>query len=96
MSKLVRILTQRPSHNTTELLSLDNLLELAIDHSRGIPSPEKVILGIPVVLATELIIGLSVFLGATPGLGNGDSLAGAVVGETACLAEVVAGATMVC
>jgi hypothetical protein len=93
MSKLISVLAQRPRHNTAQILSLHDIRELASDQVRSIPRPEEVSLLVPVVLATLLVIGLSVLGGTAPGVGDGDALASTVVGLTASLAEVVASAT---
>lgn len=93
MSKLVSVLTKTPRHNTTEVLLLDNIVELAGNDLRGIPGPEEVSLSVPVVLATKLVIGLAVFLRTAPRVSDGDALAFTVVRETSGLAEVVARAT---
>jgi hypothetical protein len=93
MLKLVGILAQTPSHDTTKVLSVNNITELAGNEVGSIPSPEKVDLAIPVVLATELVIGLSVLLGAAPRVRDGDALASTVVREAASLAEGIVGTT---
>lgn len=93
MRKLVSILAQTPSHNTTKLLRLDDVLELASNECRSVPGPENIDLGVPVVLATRLLISCTVGLGPAPGVDDRDSFAGSVVGKTACLAEIVARAT---
>lgn len=91
--KLVGILTQAPGHDSSELPLGNNLLELAGNHGGSIPGPEDVGILVKVVLATTLLIGLSVLLGLAPGVGNRDTLAGTVVGQAASLAEVITGAT---
>lgn len=93
MRKLVSILAQTPSHNTTKLLRLNNVLELASNECRSVPGPENIDIGVPVVLATRLLISCPVGLSPAPGVDDRDSFAGSVVGKTACLAEIVARAT---
>lgn len=92
MRELVRVLTQAPRHDTTKLLRRNNIRELARNQRGRVPRPEDVDLLVPVVLAAGLVVRLAVLLGAAPGVCDGDALAGAVVGEAACLAEVVSGA----
>lgn len=64
--KLVGILSQTPSHDTTELLLRDDFLELAGNKLRGIPGPEEVVLAVKVVLTTSLRVGLAILLGFAP------------------------------
>lgn len=66
VSKLVGIFTQAPSHDATELLLGNDLLELAGNQRGGIPSPEDVVLLIEVVLATSLLVSLAVLFGLAP------------------------------
>jgi hypothetical protein len=94
VSELVGILTQAPSHDTTEILLRNNFLELAGNQFRGIPGPENVVLLVKVVLAAGLVIGLAIFLSLAPRINDGDALAGTIVRETASLAEVIAGTTI--
>lgn len=96
VGELVRILTQTPSHNTTDFLSLHNVGELLGDQLGGVPGPEEVSLLVPVVLAASFLIGLPVLFGAAPGVSDRDALAGAIVREAASLAEVVTGAAECC
>jgi hypothetical protein len=88
------ILTQTPGHDTTQLLRRHDILELAIDQRRGIPGPEEIDRAVPVVLTSSLLVRLAVLERAAPGISHGDALALAVVGETTCLAEIVAGAAV--
>lgn len=92
MRKLIGILTQRPRHNTTQILRRHNIRELARDEVGRIPGPEEIGLLVPVVLTTLLRVRLAVLFGAAPRVRDGDALARAVVGLAACHAEVVAGA----
>lgn len=73
------ILSQTPSHDTAQLLSIHDILELAVDDRRGIPSPEEIDCAIPVVLSACLLIRLAVLERTTPGISNGNSLALAIV-----------------
>lgn len=78
--KIVSVLTQAPSHDTAKLLLRDNFLELAVNHFRGVPSPEEVVFTVEIVLAAALGIGLAVLLGLAPRVDDGEPLAGTVVG----------------
>ena len=89
MSELVGILTQAPSHDTAELFLRNNVLELAGDHVRSIPSPEDVVLLVKVVLTAGLFVGLAILLCLAPRVDDGDTLAGTVIREATSLAEVV-------
>lgn len=64
--KLVGILSQAPSHDTTQLLLRDDFLELAGNELGGIPGPEEVVLAVKVVLTTSLLVGLAILLGFAP------------------------------
>lgn len=64
--KLIGILTQAPSHDTTKLLLRDDFLELAGNQLGGIPCPEEAVLAVEVVLTTALVVGLAILLGLTP------------------------------
>ena len=92
MAKVPGIFAQTPSHDTAQLLRLNNLRELATDDLGRVPGPEDVDLGVEVVVPAGFLVGLAVLLGAAPRVGDRDAMAGAVVGETACLAEVWTGA----
>lgn len=70
MRKLVGILAQTPSHNTTKVLRLNNVLELASNQRGSIPGPEDIDIGVPVVLATRLLVSCTVGLGPAPGVGD--------------------------
>lgn len=91
--KLVGILAQAPSHDSSKLLLGDNILELARNHSGSVPGPEDVGVFVEVVLATTLLVGLAVLLGLAPGVGNRETFTCAVVRQAASLAEVITGAT---
>jgi hypothetical protein len=60
------ILTQTPGHHPTEIFHIHNILELALNNSRRVPSPEEIGLVIPVVLSTSLLICLAILASATP------------------------------
>jgi len=94
MSKLISILTQTPSHDTTNLFSLNNILKLLANQLRSIPSPEEIALFVPVVLTTLLLISLTVLLSTPPRVRNRDTLASAKVRKTARLTEVIPRATV--
>lgn len=66
MRKIQRVLTQTPRHNTPDLLLIHNVLELALDHLRSVPRPEKVLLAVEIVLPAGLFVQLPVLVGAAP------------------------------
>lgn len=89
VGKFIGILAQAPSHDTAKLLLRDNILELAGNQVRGIPSPEDVVLLVEVVLAAVLLVGLTILLSLAPRIDDGNTLAGAVIRKAASLAEVI-------
>lgn len=64
--KIVGILTQAPSHDTTKVLLRNNFRELAGNHRGGIPGPENVVIAVEVVLTTAHLVGLAVLLSFAP------------------------------
>jgi hypothetical protein len=84
------VLTQTPCHHSAQFLGIYNFFEFASNQLRGVPSPEKTGLLVPVVLPARLLVRLAALDSATPRVDDRDALALAIVGETASLAEVVA------
>lgn len=56
MAPVKAILRQSPRHHTTQLLGHNNIRKLAGDKLSRVPSPEDLLLGIPVPLSTQLLV----------------------------------------
>lgn len=89
MRPIVRVFTQAPGHDTTEAQRLHNLFEFPRNQLGGIPGPEELGLGIPIILATSLFIGLAFSLGFAPRVNGRDTAAGAVVRQAPSRAELI-------
>lgn len=88
------ILAQAPGHNTAEIQLIHNIRELAGNHIRRIPRPEDIHLVIEIILSALIFVEGSVRESLTPRIDNRDALTGAVIGETAGLAEIICGTTI--
>ena len=60
MQKVIGILAQPPRKRATELLSLHDPWKLLRDGVRGVPAPEKIRLGIPVVMSSAYGVVLTI------------------------------------
>lgn len=66
MCPVKRILTQTPGHHTTQLLGINDILELLRNQIRRVPRPEDIDIRVPVVLAAGFLIGFPILLCTTP------------------------------
>lgn len=66
MRKIQRVLSQTPRHNTTDLLLIHDVLELAVDYLGRVPRPEEALFVVKVVLPAGLLIQLPILVSAAP------------------------------
>lgn len=85
-AEVVGVLAQTPSSNATKAAGLDDVVELAGDKSRGVPSPEERSGGIPVPLAAVDLVGVAVGHGGLERAEGGGAVADTVVGLAAVTA----------
>ena len=83
VTPVVCVLPKTPRHHSAKSLRLDNLLELPLNETGRVPGPEKIVITVPVVLATSHLVGFPVLLGLAPRTEDVGAVADAVIRLTA-------------